>query len=140
MRGSRFGTRPRGPSGRCGSRRCGRSLAAEGGGEQGHLRDGFCDAVVEGHGDGVTERDDLALEELVVIGRQRIGDEVLADEAVGVLVEVGARGLKAGQEREAARAVAALLAELALGRRLRRLAGKPATAWELPRFGAGEMP
>src|SRR5690348_16910317 len=71
--------------------------------EEGDLRDGFCDAVVDGHGHRLSKRDHPALEELVVVGGERIGHQRFADVAVGRLVEIGVGGLEVREEREAAR-------------------------------------
>src|SRR5215467_226711 len=109
------------------------------GDEKGDLRDRFCDAVVDGHGYRLAKRHHPALEELVVVGSERIGREVLADVAVRGLVEIRVGGLEACEEDETPRPVAALLAQLALGRRFRVLTGLAAASRQLPRVAAREM-
>ena len=76
----------------------------------GDLRHRFRDAVVGGHGHRLAKRDHPALEELVVVGGERIGHQLLADVAVRRLVEVGVGGLEAREKREAARPVPSFLA------------------------------
>jgi len=77
--------------------------------------------------------DHPAFGELVVVGAERIGHQLLADVAVSRLVEVGVGGPEAREKREAARPVPSFLAELALGRRLGIFARLPATGNELVR-------
>jgi len=83
------------------------------------------DPVVDRHDDGLGERHHEPLEELVVVGSERVRREVLAYVAVRRLFEVGARREEAREEGQPPRAVAAFLAELPLRCRLGFLAGCP---------------
>ena len=87
---------------------------------------------MEGHLYRLGEGDDAALEELVVVGGEGIGDELLADVAIGGFVEIGARRLEACEKGQASGAIAAFFAKLALRRLCRLFSGLASAARDLP--------
>src|SRR5713101_5415877 len=108
-------------------------------GEERDLGHRLGDPVVDRHGDGLGERHHEPLQELVVVGSERVRRQVLAYVAVRRLVEVGARREEAREEGQPPRPVAAFLAELPLRGRLGFLARLSASARQLPGVGACQM-